>query len=396
MVKFTQTGFIIFLFSILGQIGCVKVFFNNVKENKNEQENLVKNMKIEAFSASLSNKFNTEWKISKLNSRRSENPEKYFFITKKIFWSFGENIYKTSDGGETWKYVDIDKPSNTLISKIYFADENKGWAIIQQREEDYSEFGKNHFWLLVTNDGGESWKEQLDSSATIISNIGFSDTNVGWIVGNKYLMTGIVKSSLYVIITKDGGKSWKDVSIDLNQIANDIKQTGNRSINAIVVKNEKISLLMEDYWLFQSDNLGDSWKLVDNLPDDNPVDPIKIKRMGINQDGAIWFVGGSYHYTPLSGIIRESKGNWEKYTLENTYFSDGIFLSNDQVIACGLKREKKQLSSAVILFSTDRGKSWSPIFQDEKIEYFEFLQKIDESIIIVLDAKGAIYMLERV
>lgn len=101
-------------------------------------------------------------------------------------------ILKTTDGAETWEYLDVKNDNFTALD---CKSENEVWAC-----------GYNGT-IVHTTDGGKSWdKVRNGNSVTIpkykLLDIVFIDANTGYAVGEKGL----------VIHTSNGGKDWKKFS----------------------------------------------------------------------------------------------------------------------------------------------------------------------------------------
>ena len=160
-------------------------------------------------------------------------------------WAVGDNgvVLKTSDGGVNW--VTVSTPVNTFFNRVRFLDTSLGYIVGVGGE------------ILKSNDGGESWlrlssgttedlKDVFVISATNICIVGnngtvllsidgtnfsmisqtsgvtanlngvtFFDAHVGWAVGDA--------GSL--IVTKDGGFTWEDISVVDNRTG--LKVTSN-------------------------------------------------------------------------------------------------------------------------------------------------------------------------
>jgi hypothetical protein len=70
-----------------------------------------------------------------------------FFLNDSLGWLVGEKgIYRTEEGGRDWKKISKLK-NNVEVNRVYFKDENHGWAACQKKI------------VLETKDGGKSWDE---------------------------------------------------------------------------------------------------------------------------------------------------------------------------------------------------------------------------------------------
>lgn len=101
------------------------------------------------------------------------------------------NIYKTTNGGQTWNKM--SKPAS-YISDIFFIDENTGWA-------------SGHNEIFETNDGGSTWQDfvlDFEGNNSGDGNISVLSNNLIWFT------TG---SNLY---HAEKGKQWYGKFIDFN------------------------------------------------------------------------------------------------------------------------------------------------------------------------------------
>ncbi len=183
-----------------------------------------------------------------------------FFIDSNIGWILGSinNIYKTSDGGQTWDslHVEVDSLNSLYISSIFFLNSEIGWAvgspevvlksvdggihwnILHGSNLGYYAYGSVCFanenigwaiscdsggygWIIKTNDGGKNWILQKELKAPSIANRpNFSagsvcciDTNMAWVVkGYEWESSnpwnpGILYDEKF-LRTVDGGMTW--------------------------------------------------------------------------------------------------------------------------------------------------------------------------------------------
>lgn len=107
----------------------------------------------------------------------------------------GGRIYRTTNGGITWKYVSTSFSSYTL-TKIIFTDENHGWA------------AGDKYVVIKTTDGGATWFSNLYSWGKY-NDIAFADSIHGWATG----VCGNI--DLPFIRTTDGGNTWSAFRLNL-------------------------------------------------------------------------------------------------------------------------------------------------------------------------------------
>ena len=100
-----------------------------------------------------------------------------YFLNEDIGFTIGLNIYKTTDGGNSWT-VKYSPPYGSPLYGINFSDDVTGWA--------YGGSGK----LLKTSNGGENWiqistniNNAILCSFFLDNNTGFSAIWCYWIIG---------------------------------------------------------------------------------------------------------------------------------------------------------------------------------------------------------------------
>lgn len=380
--------------------GCSQITSQNTHEKPviklgYEQEQLKKNMEVKAFKSNLTNETNLKWKTARVVTRLGKQVQQYFFINKEKGWAFGENFYKTEDGGNKWDIVNIDKPKNTLIRHVRFLNENTGWAISQKRDENYSRLDDNHAWLFETSDGGKSWLKRTDLGGVVLNDFDFANEKIGWIVGRKYAGVNPIRFEIFILVTNDGGKSWREVSKSLNKTVSEYQKTINQSIGAVAYSEGQITLVSAGRQIFQTADFGENWIYVADLPD-NLFESAGVKRIGYLETGLLWFTFGQYHYGGAMGIlISQVNNHWEQNELENVYFSAGAYLSSEEVVVCGFKTQKNKKPVGIILHSSDRGRIWTTLFKSNQTDGIWNLQVLDNSTVIAWDGAGNIYILDR-
>ncbi|RLQ94243.1 hypothetical protein [Falsibacillus albus] len=147
--------------------------------------------------------------------------KEYVFVNEKVAKVFfhgktrGEfQEFFTTDGGETWKRLELNHLKGNGIEDVQFIDSSKGWLYTTEINEAA---GVLPYKLYRTSDGGENWKEmQLK---------GFSNSTAKWIYPyNEKVIWSIGQSvkegtdyfdpsttSLFQSI--DGGESWKSIKL---------------------------------------------------------------------------------------------------------------------------------------------------------------------------------------
>jgi photosystem II stability/assembly factor-like uncharacterized protein len=121
-------------------------------------------------------------------------------------------VYSTEDGGGTWNVGQPINPtagensSSDLSFSITFVDDQTGWLLTGSS----TDAGAESFNIYRTSDGGQSWKpaaaNQKSSIGLLygctITGLTFRDSQTGWIAGS------CGGGRLFFYITHDGGSTW--------------------------------------------------------------------------------------------------------------------------------------------------------------------------------------------
>lgn len=239
------------------------------------------------------------------------------FVDENIGWFTEGKIWRTTDGGITWKMQKDD--SNVLVYDIAFVDNVRGW-IVGKTTPDYTPFlwrtingGKDweeiltpKFYTLTfldyytgfaggdsiyqTSDGGESWRAStsgMNPYPTSLSDIYFMDELNGWAVGESDLYNGIILN------TSDGGETWQvsEYPVDIN--GESIYFT-NYLDGYIVGGGYHWQYSTGLIWI--TNNGGNIWE------DRSPTSP-RLKDVAFSDDTTGWAVGddGFIYYTEDGG-----------------------------------------------------------------------------------------------
>ncbi|NTW23206.1 MAG: T9SS type A sorting domain-containing protein [Lentimicrobium sp.] len=114
-----------------------------------------------------------------------------------------EKIYKTTDGGITWDIKhDGNSPQSGMADIIFPFDAQTGYAVS-------STGGQNNSRILKTTDGGNSWTISDAGTTSVLYEISFPTTLIGYIAAD-----GIYGDNPSRFLkTTDGGLTWKIVGV---------------------------------------------------------------------------------------------------------------------------------------------------------------------------------------
>jgi hypothetical protein len=121
-----------------------------------------------------------------------------------------QQLYRTSDGGQTWEEISPYIPPDGSIRDVEFIDADTGWALWTTMNSD----GSVRFHLAHTVDHGRKWMTyplSLFEPSDIASHVeevqmGWLDAETGWITVKQE--SGSNFSLGYLFMTSDGGNNW--------------------------------------------------------------------------------------------------------------------------------------------------------------------------------------------
>jgi len=115
-------------------------------------------------------------------------------------------IAKSTDGGNTWEETLDFFPNkkDTTLNKVFFINDRVGWIVggdngDKDEQGNYTRTPSGGF-LLVSTDGGKTFKEIYSNNSITLTNVHFIDCQNG-------LITGYDANKAYVFYTNDGGKT---------------------------------------------------------------------------------------------------------------------------------------------------------------------------------------------
>lgn len=182
--------------------------------------------------------------------------------------NIGEGIYKTLDGGKTWKLMGLEKTRN--IHRVIIDPNNPDVVYAAAIGNPYGIHPERG--VFKTTDGGETWKKILytnDSSGT--AELVMDPSNPNKLIANMWqhhrtpydFTSGGPGSGLYITI--DGGKNWTKLGKE-----NGLPAGNYGRIGVAFATNEptRVYAMVEatKNGLYKSDDGGFKWQLVNSDP----------------------------------------------------------------------------------------------------------------------------------
>lgn len=313
------------------------------------------------------------------------------FIDANHGWvGSARSLYATSNGGVSWLRLPVTVPDEAALVTFQFHDSDSGWAILQKYPEDALDNQGNEYRIMRTRDGGKSWTLQYKDSSGQLDRISFLDGKEGWAVGREFSETRTREKPL-VLQTGDGGEHWTRVSGDpgLAQIHYGIT-------DLFVSRSSGITITTMRGELFKTEGLGKVWNKIASV--DGEPDQTYFGKVGQTPDARLWVLGGADSLEGTWGILakQNADGSWTKYKT-GLYLNSAIFLSEDQIVACGhvnLGLPTSNEREGVILLSSDGGSTWTTVYKDRAVRSINALDTVKPNVVWAVGGGGFIVKLE--
>ncbi|HZS48108.1 MAG TPA: hypothetical protein VFC63_23765 [Blastocatellia bacterium] len=348
------------------------------------------------------------WDALAMRMNGKEDLNSIYFFDRLHGWVGGRQaLYKTENGGKTWESASIKIPEDSIVEDIFFTGALAGWIALR-RAPISGDHRLDHFWLMQTKDGGLTWGLNYEG-ATQIQRVSFSSQQEGWFTTADYITSS--HSIIRIFHTFDGGLHWVDVSSNFNEVRRaDYRYLNDITVGIVPVGKRGATVLMSSGDIFKADDGEQNWRRLEVPFEFNPEGG--FSRLGSANSDQLSVVGGRYPSHGKIGV-KDRNNIWTVYNL-NAFISDATFVTNKQVLACGLiprsnlkylkgtpyppKRFGELEPGGVVLSSSDGGSNWNVIYRnDEKRERFSLITKlfaVDARHIWVIGNRGLVIRLE--
>lgn len=258
-------------------------------------------------------------------------------VAGQRFVAVGErgHVLLSDDGGANWRQAK-SVPTRTMLTAVWFADAQHGWAV-------------GHDELILTSrDGGETWTQShyAPESQQPLLDVWFADANIGIAIGAYGAFFSTV----------DGGQSWIARKFEAAPApgappvsAEDAEFAPDYHLNRIVGAGTRLYIAAEAGQLYRSDDGGASWQ---TLP--SPYNGSFFGLLAL--DGEVLLAFG------LRGNLFRSEDAGQTWTAVNTgssaMLTDGVRLGPADLAIVGL--------SGSVLRSSDLGRSWTTSQQPDR------------------------------
>lgn len=314
------------------------------------------------------------------------------FVTEHHGWAMsGRSFYRTTDGGKTWERLPQEPEKDATFSSFFFIDESRGWLTEVKRVHS-ERFGLgNASIIMITDDGGKSWKLQASFPNEVdIHEIRFLNANEGFAVGAQIIDSRPPYDELLVLKTSNGGNEWTNISGPAKAAIKNEREFPSDSGKDIQWTPSSVLLLTRYGKFISTRDGGRTWKLIASFKyerSEGTATSPGFGKLELDPSGSARAIVASLGRGDYEGDFVVQEGDqWTDYDFTLTPIRDAVFLSDKDVLACGAnlhpKDEKQHLrpkDAGVILRSLDGGRSWQSIYRSKSYETFFFLTKVKDN-----------------
>jgi|KBSSwiStaDraftv2_1062776.scaffolds.fasta_scaffold98873_2 photosystem II stability/assembly factor-like uncharacterized protein len=309
------------------------------------------------------------------------------FISENHGWAMSSaSLYRTINAGKTWELLPKEPEKDARFTSFFFVDESHGWltAVKQVSAKRYG-LG-NSSVIMVTDDGGQSWKEQASfPNEVVLSEIRFLNTSEGIAVGAQVIDDKPAYYELLVVKTSNAGNEWNNISEPAKAAIKNEYGIANDSGRNIQWRPSSMLLLTRYGKVIRTTDGGKTWEFIASFQDKRPdgvISSTGYHKLALDGDQVRVVAGGMGDEGYWGDFVVHEHDRWTSYEIARTPILDAVFVSNNEVLACGLnvvprdeKRNSHLKNAGVILRSFDSGKSWQPIYRSRSDETFFFLAR---------------------
>jgi len=241
-----------------------------------------------AYSGIIRKTINGGQNLIDIQTPATHDVMRLFFVDENNGWavlgSYSEgNILHSENNGNCWEIQSFIESNTANVGPIYFISEIIGWGV-----GDYFENGNYYSVIKNTLDSGETWDEKYISINQLFwfQDIYFVDYILGWVVGSKSLI-----NSYLILHTNDGGEIWEEQIIEENPAP--------EIVHCVYFVNDTTGWIgVTDPYsigaIYFTNNGGENWYLQQEF--EYAILDIHM----LNQDTG-WAVGGDYIYYTTNG-----------------------------------------------------------------------------------------------
>lgn len=310
------------------------------------------------------------------------------------------SLYRTPDGGRRWERLPVGLPRDSYISSFFFVSRAKGW-LVRVTRSDVGRYGLGQSSkVLTTDDGGSTWDSQGSFKNEVsVRRIKFLNANEGFAIGTAVVDGRPPHVEVFAASTKDGGKTWDDISEAINAvIKNGGSAANDYAADVSVPSPSQVVLLTGLGRVVSSQDGGKSWKVVTQIQGGRSQ--TGYEKIGLGSRGEVKIIGGETgdEGSGAGLVTSDGTGSWVSYDLPRASISDAVFLSDEEIIACGSEvlsaphedgAQGERPLAGIILYSRDGGRTWSIPYRSSSNQTLASISRVGDDNFYVVGDEGA-------
>ena len=334
---------------------------------------------------------NSKWIETVVDLKRRETMIDIQFPEASSGWiAGGSTVFRTSDGGKTWSSNEVSSQTSirSYLDGISFLPSALGWAATGTRLSPL-QYRTDQMWINHTSDGGKTWENQFAKYGSQISRLRFISSGEGWAVGRTRITNETIEDRPLILRTTDGGKTWIDLSEKFAGL-NDF------TVDVYAFDSSTAIVLTRMGQLFRTSDGGQTWKATSFSREEQT--PVGMLRVGASDDKKLWVLEGTDGregmWTTLA--LQRDGQEWVEYTTPSVYLKDVMFLSSQEVVACGSIANSQPTPSfddrrdGVILHSTNGGRDWEILHRATGVSSINKLSAVSPGLVWAVGEHGLV------
>ncbi|MCM3872619.1 MAG: YCF48-related protein [Pyrinomonadaceae bacterium] len=334
-----------------------------------------------------------KWRETRIGDAKSLDYVQFLNADQGFASSADGSLYKTLDGGRTWQQIMIESPPGRSIAGFQFVTSSIGWLISNKNSNDTLVLDGYESYVMFTSDGGKSWQIRYSDKSLQIWQVRFVDEQEGWAVGRRFVVKDTQQDEVFVLHTTNQGKNWVNVSKNF--------PAGTTIVTDVYAGGRSKALMLSDETVFSTTSGGESWQKSGTIADEPPQ--TAFLRIGVSPSAHVWVLGGADSREGMWMMFArlESANSWKKHEATGVYLRDAVFLSENEVLACGrifVENSSSPVSEkrdGVIVYSSDGGQNWAIVYRSSKVSDINGLSVAAPGNIVAVGDDGIVLCFRR-
>ena len=236
-------------------------------------------------------------------------------VSEKVVWAGGTKgtVLRTTDGGNNWQVLKVEGAEALDFRDIYGASAQLAYAM------SAGDADKGAAKIYKTIDGGKTWKVVFNYT----EKGGFFDSFDFWNEKEGILIGDPVDDKPFIVRTLDGGNSWNRVPKETLPAINKGEASFAASGTCVIAKNKTKAWINTQSRVFYTTDKGETWQVAETPFKAGETSGIFGLHFWTDKDGIA--TGGDYkNDKQVSDNVAITHDGGKTWTLVNTAKPDGL------------------------------------------------------------------------